>query len=1030
MRLSMIKASLAFLAITFCVAFPTYAVIPFTQVKGMYEGTKDEYKNISPFWGMVALHGKMLEWIRFFGPYHSVTKTIQIPGQEARTITQDEAFDKNDQIAELLLELFPSPDGVQFVANTRQGDLFGDLSRDLSKIDGIIQILISDKSNGQKVTLIAKHVQGLSPESTEKPSSAAIKFGKTLAYAYDKQKLFANPAKPEKQLYPENVVITALLAFYVKVADYKTQMKKDLPFLMKEEFDDKSQFTRDDYKKNKEIMKQDSSKPLSQLWGPELAFFMARGYDAYDNLFATPLTYRSDTCFLNSGNFPDCGESSLRNLISLLFSGGNSGIILTKAIDTLKKNIVKHNPGVDLSAPSPFHNMIAFFQKHPDISLASIIEAHNDWANVVSNLNESMDTSFLNSIIYGRSTQLGEMYEIKSKIHPEVRGIINMFNLIGKLIPDKVLNEGWSSDRDVRLKEVSIKLNRLCKLFSRKGFQLTWDIKPPVDSGVAEMSSSESEGEYSSTSLSEEAEESEEGPTIKLESEFVKIYFSVNNKPAFFWEFKEGHFHFDLLLNPADDWRLKYVSDESLGNEWMASLFRQNFTPDAQNYQRNFPLSQIYTKGLKDMEKSSKIVDYVFGVNLVSFHPLLGSWLEKTFPINDIYARTNIVKLLMKVLQTKNISFKDIKTETELEKSVEAYRSLLTKYNLKNGYQLLIDADLDNELMNNDRKDLLSHAFATKIFDVNMGDSAGNTLLHNTRSIDMASFLIDQGGDVNAKNTDGQTPIMTATTKMPNAEKLLSYEIHFGPEVKSFNQAQRLNPQVDGVSHDDAGNPKFMHHANQKDFDAFYDNQTKLISFLITKGGNIDLLDSNEFSPLHYIMLISDRSIYAHSAVDRTNELLQKHPELINKGHPILNWAMTSASRLDKFMTIIDLLLKYKADVNALDKDKRGPLFWAVWLAITQYDKRENIDEDDRGWIVTSPSPEECLNMIDLLVKQGAIINRDGKDASSPYYLIDFYEENSPEFTKKIKMILGEESSSAETPESSSSSAGMSESRQ
>ena len=44
------------------------AEIPFTHAFGVYEGTKDEYKEISPFWGIVAAQG-MLKQIRFFGHF-------------------------------------------------------------------------------------------------------------------------------------------------------------------------------------------------------------------------------------------------------------------------------------------------------------------------------------------------------------------------------------------------------------------------------------------------------------------------------------------------------------------------------------------------------------------------------------------------------------------------------------------------------------------------------------------------------------------------------------------------------------------------------------------------------------------------------------------------------------------------------------------------------------------------------------------------------------------------------------------------
>lgn len=242
----------AFAIIILVAPVPTKAEIPFTHAKGVYEGTKDEYKHISPFWGMVALHGKMLKQIRFFGPYKKATKTIQDPDRPdlpARTITQDEAIDSNDQIAKLILALFPSPDGEQFVPNTRRDDAVGDLSRDLSKINGIIEILLSEKmKRAEKIKTITDHLR--SGDASEAKKVRNNSFAKLLVLAYENQTVRANPEKPEKQLYPKNIVITSLLSFFVKVADHKSQLK-ELTFLMKDDFDAKSIFTTNEYIQHK-----------------------------------------------------------------------------------------------------------------------------------------------------------------------------------------------------------------------------------------------------------------------------------------------------------------------------------------------------------------------------------------------------------------------------------------------------------------------------------------------------------------------------------------------------------------------------------------------------------------------------------------------------------------------------------------------------------------------------------------------------------------------------------------------------------
>jgi hypothetical protein len=111
-----------------------FSEIPFNHALGIYAGTKEDYKEISPFWGMVALHGGMLQNYRFYGNYQKVNNEDQ--GQDA--------------IAKLIKELFPSPDGVQFVANTYKKDPIGNLSRNLTAINSIIEALEEKLSSEEK----------------------------------------------------------------------------------------------------------------------------------------------------------------------------------------------------------------------------------------------------------------------------------------------------------------------------------------------------------------------------------------------------------------------------------------------------------------------------------------------------------------------------------------------------------------------------------------------------------------------------------------------------------------------------------------------------------------------------------------------------------------------------------------------------------------------------------------------------------------------------------------------------------------
>lgn len=50
-----------------------FAKIPSSDIWGLFESTKPEYRYYSPFWGFVVLDGGMLKALRFYGNYTLLT---------------------------------------------------------------------------------------------------------------------------------------------------------------------------------------------------------------------------------------------------------------------------------------------------------------------------------------------------------------------------------------------------------------------------------------------------------------------------------------------------------------------------------------------------------------------------------------------------------------------------------------------------------------------------------------------------------------------------------------------------------------------------------------------------------------------------------------------------------------------------------------------------------------------------------------------------------------------------------------------
>ncbi|NTV72790.1 MAG: hypothetical protein HGA66_01100, partial [Holophaga sp.] len=99
-------------------AVPTLAEVPAMEAQGLLARTNPEVAQVSPLWGMVALHSGVLQNLRFHGRYASepdprVPRHLDLEG--ARDCPQD-------AVAGVLQHLFPCPDGVNFAHNERDKD--------------------------------------------------------------------------------------------------------------------------------------------------------------------------------------------------------------------------------------------------------------------------------------------------------------------------------------------------------------------------------------------------------------------------------------------------------------------------------------------------------------------------------------------------------------------------------------------------------------------------------------------------------------------------------------------------------------------------------------------------------------------------------------------------------------------------------------------------------------------------------------------------------------------------------------------
>lgn len=847
-HLTAMKIILLLIAIVLSLSpYQARASIPFTQVAGMYKQTKDDYKDISPFWGMVAIHGGLLERIRFFGPYQSLTAA------------EDSADRPQDKIAELIQVLFPSPDGIQFVANTSGSarNPAGYLSTQLELINDIIITLISTDSRENKISTI---ISKFKPVSRNLKPKVVKEFAALLLDAYQLGEKLANPAQPEQQLYPSNIVIISLLGYFCLVADNKNDLQK-LPDLMEEEF-----MTSPEFNLSLPLPDSINSTEERKLYlfeslqsdDEELIFFKTKAQTSYGSLFIDDINYRTDTLY-EGAKFPDCGETSLRNFLMVLL-GHHNGLLSVETLDMVEQRLAPQEGPQAKQNDAPFQKMKLFFKSYSYIPQAATRTVHNEWAKVVSDLNNGRAVATFNDVQYGRSHQGPvPIYEIKSNYpaaQTSPKGIFNMLNVISKLIPDKILNQPWLNFEEDGFKQASQKLDHLCELFSREGYKLSW-----LDLGTG-------------------------APAIS--GTFPMLIIFINDIPAYQWEFEVGHFNFRKISHDNDAWFIEREDYQRLRNEWIASLFP--FSPDSflKTYEEDpyIPLDMVYSPALKNSRKIWRSINLVLSAPLPQFIPLLNRWIEKTISLEEPTTIKRISYLLYpwKGIKAINriIAAPKLKAIKERMERIHIKTSLTGFYHIHGG----LFSSLAPEYLFDITKTLLS-----KGADLNFHrDNEDTPLLYLMKhpgtengNLRIARFLIDVGADVNVNASDKfhQTPLHYAV-KLGNA-----------PIVEALLRAKaNINAQ-------DATGDTPLHTALEE-------KRSNLVPLLLKKQPDVNIANDFRITPLFLAVKANDENIVQALLNAGAN------PNHMTQDATILGAALSQNNK-----AVIKMLIDAGPDINA-----------------------------------------------------------------------------------------------------------------
>ena len=283
--------------------------------------------------------------------------------------------------------------------------------------------------------------------------------------------------------------------------------------------------------------------------------------------------------------------------------------------------------------------------------------------------------------------------------------------------------------------------------------------------------------------------------------------------------------------------------------------------------------------------------------------------------------------------------------------------------------------------------------------NINFQDEKGKTPLIKASKnghMNVVSFLVEQGANVNVQDKEGNAPLMLATTN--GHMNVVSFLVKQGANM-NLQDKEGNTPLMSASKNGDMYVVSFLveqgANVNVQDKEgntplmlASKNGHVNVVTFLAEQGAMVDLQDKKGKTALHHA-LKSNFQCHSKTVLETVRSLIKSGVNVNATTNDSCTPLTIAIKHCD--VQVINFLIKHGANVELQDKDGRTALHHAVGnyetvRCLIENGANVNATTNDNCTPLMIASKYDDLRVINLLIKHGANVELQDKDGRTALY--------------------------------------------